>query len=194
MWFLSVIGLRVKPSGCANIFLSIRLSRRTGVCSYAKQRILCLRVWGVTEYDSDYCFNCLSSFNHSRGYMTFFDCTADLVGQLNGNGQKGMLHIRVVHGSISCDPTQPDPTQPNQPMGQPNPWTTLLQIDAPPIENFWLRHWILAIRKLHLGQIRCNHSSGPFSVTLATIFNPAFNLYEAQFQWSEGEANEHLIN
>jgi len=37
--------------------------------------------------------------------MTFFDCTADLVGQLNRNGQKGML-----------------------------------QIDAPPVENFWLRH------------------------------------------------------
>ena len=36
--------------------------------------------------------------------MTFFDCTADLVGQLNGNGQKGML-----------------------------------QIDAPPVENVWLR-------------------------------------------------------
>ena len=36
--------------------------------------------------------------------MTFSDCTADLVGQLNGNGQKGML-----------------------------------QIDAPPVENFWLR-------------------------------------------------------
>jgi len=33
-----------------------------------------------------------------------FDCTADLVGQLNGNGQKGML-----------------------------------QIDAPPVENLWLR-------------------------------------------------------
>jgi len=39
--------------------------------------------------------------------MTFFDCTADLVGQLNGNGQKGML-----------------------------------QIDAPPVENFWLRQCI----------------------------------------------------
>jgi len=38
--------------------------------------------------------------------MTFFHCTADLVGQLNGNGQKGML-----------------------------------QIDALPIENFWLRFW-----------------------------------------------------
>ena len=25
--------------------------------------------------------------------MTFSDCTADLVGQLNGNGQKGMLQI-----------------------------------------------------------------------------------------------------
>jgi len=25
--------------------------------------------------------------------MTFFDCTADLVGQLNGNGQKGMLQL-----------------------------------------------------------------------------------------------------
>ena len=25
--------------------------------------------------------------------MAFFDCTADLVGQLNGNGQKGMLQI-----------------------------------------------------------------------------------------------------
>jgi len=38
--------------------------------------------------------------------MTFFDCTAHLVGQLNGNGRIGML-----------------------------------QIDAPPVENFWLRHW-----------------------------------------------------
>jgi len=37
--------------------------------------------------------------------MTFSDCTADLVGQLNGNGQKKML-----------------------------------QIDAPPVENLWLRH------------------------------------------------------
>jgi len=37
--------------------------------------------------------------------MTLFDCTTDLVGQLNGNGQKGML-----------------------------------QTDAPPVENFWLRH------------------------------------------------------
>ena len=37
--------------------------------------------------------------------MTFFDCTADLAGQLNGNGQKGTL-----------------------------------QIDAPPVENFWSRH------------------------------------------------------
>jgi len=40
--------------------------------------------------------------------MTFFDCTADLVGQLNGNAQKGML-----------------------------------QIDAPPVEHFWLRHCLL---------------------------------------------------
>jgi len=39
--------------------------------------------------------------------MTFFDGTADLVGQLNGKIQKGML-----------------------------------QIDAPPVENFWLRHWV----------------------------------------------------
>jgi len=39
--------------------------------------------------------------------MTFFDCTADLVGQLSGNGQKGML-----------------------------------QTDAPPVDNFWLRHCI----------------------------------------------------
>jgi len=34
--------------------------------------------------------------------LTLFDCTTDLVGQPNGNGQKGML-----------------------------------QIDAPPVENFW---------------------------------------------------------
>jgi len=40
--------------------------------------------------------------------MTLFGCTADLVEQLNGNGQKGML-----------------------------------QIDAPPVENFWLRHYSL---------------------------------------------------
>ena len=37
--------------------------------------------------------------------MTFFDCTADLAGQLNGNGHNGML-----------------------------------QIDAPPVENFCLHH------------------------------------------------------
>jgi len=48
------------------------------------------------------------SFNQLGGMICHdvFDCTADLVGQLNGNGQKGML-----------------------------------QIDAPPVENFWLRHW-----------------------------------------------------
>jgi len=28
--------------------------------------------------------------------MTFFDCTADLVLKLNGNGQKGMLQIDTV--------------------------------------------------------------------------------------------------
>ena len=38
--------------------------------------------------------------------LTLFDCTTDLVGQPNWNGQKGML-----------------------------------QIDAPPVENFWLRDW-----------------------------------------------------
>ena len=43
--------------------------------------------------------------------MTLFDCTADLVGQLNGNGQKGML-----------------------------------QIDAPHVENSWLRHWIWTVQ------------------------------------------------
>jgi hypothetical protein len=61
------------------------------------------------------------------------------------------IESRVVHGSISCnptqpnpqanrpnpthlnfekpDPTQPNPTQPNptQPMSQPNPWTTLIE-------------------------------------------------------------------
>ena len=37
---------------------------------------------------------------------TALDCTADLVGQLNGIGHKGML-----------------------------------QVDAPLVENFWLRHW-----------------------------------------------------
>jgi len=26
-------------------------------------------------------------------FLTFFDCTADLVGQLNGNEQKGMLQV-----------------------------------------------------------------------------------------------------
>jgi len=33
--------------------------------------------------------------------MTFFDCTADLVGQLNGNGQKGMLQIDAPLSKIS---------------------------------------------------------------------------------------------
>ena len=46
--------------------------------------------------------------------MTFFDCTADLVGQLNVNGQKGML-----------------------------------QIDAPPVDNFWLCRWWAV-------KLRCN--------------------------------------
>ena len=40
-----------------------------------------------------------------------FDCTADLVGQLNGNAQKGML-----------------------------------QIDAPPVEIFWLRHCVVGLQ------------------------------------------------
>ena len=54
MWFLSVIGLRVKHRRMCRYFLVIQA------------------VWYV---------------------MTFFDCTADLVGQLNGNGQNGMLQI-----------------------------------------------------------------------------------------------------
>jgi len=33
--------------------------------------------------------------------MTFFDCTADLVGQLNENGQKGMLQIDAHPSKIS---------------------------------------------------------------------------------------------
>ena len=33
--------------------------------------------------------------------MTFFDCTADLLGQLNGNGQKGMLQIDAPRSKIS---------------------------------------------------------------------------------------------
>ena len=33
--------------------------------------------------------------------MTFFDCLADLVGQINGNGQKGMLHIDAALSKIS---------------------------------------------------------------------------------------------
>ena len=33
--------------------------------------------------------------------MTFFDCTADLVGQLNGNGQKGILQIDAPLSKIS---------------------------------------------------------------------------------------------
>ena len=48
--------------------------------------------------------------------MTFFDFTADLVGQLNWNGQKGML-----------------------------------QIEAPPVENFY--SYATAIR--HLSPITC---------------------------------------
>jgi len=47
--------------------------------------------------------------------MAFFDCTADLVGQLDGNGQKGMV-----------------------------------QIDAPPVENFWLRHWVALMISIHV--------------------------------------------
>jgi len=33
--------------------------------------------------------------------MTFSDCTADLLGQLNGNGQKGMLQIDAPLSKIS---------------------------------------------------------------------------------------------
>jgi len=33
--------------------------------------------------------------------MTFFDCTADLAGQVNGNGQKGMLQIDAPPSKIS---------------------------------------------------------------------------------------------
>ena len=47
--------------------------------------------------------------------MTFFDWTADLVGQLNGNGQKGML-----------------------------------QIDALPVENLWLRHCYQVIKMFEM--------------------------------------------
>jgi len=53
--------------------------------------------------------------------MTFFDCTADLLGQLNGNGQEGML-----------------------------------QIDALPVENLWLRHCYQVIKMFEKGyDTRC---------------------------------------
>jgi len=57
--------------------------------------------------------------------MTFFDCTADLVGQLNGDGQKGMP-----------------------------------QIDAPPVENFWLRHCVKTTKK---------HNAASFSTMTYTF-------------------------
>jgi len=38
--------------------------------------------------------------------MTLFDCTADLVGQLNGNGQKGMLQIDAPPGYATALCTQ----------------------------------------------------------------------------------------
>jgi len=37
--------------------------------------------------------------------MTFFDCTADLVGQLKGHGQKGMLQIDASLSKISGNAT-----------------------------------------------------------------------------------------
>ena len=46
--------------------------------------------------------------------MTLFDCTADLVGQLNGNGQKGMLQIDappVENATGSHRPTRRDATK-----------------------------------------------------------------------------------
>ena len=62
-----------------------------------RQCYIGLRVKPQCQCDSDYCFNCLSLFVQSfeRYDMSwrFFDCTADSVGQLNGNGQKGMLQI-----------------------------------------------------------------------------------------------------
>jgi len=45
--------------------------------------------------------------------MTFFDCTADLVGQLNGNGQKGMLQIDAPLSKISGYATAKRDTQTN---------------------------------------------------------------------------------
>jgi len=55
--------------------------------------------------------------------MTFSDCMADLAGQLNGNGQKGML-----------------------------------QIDAPPAENFWLRHWPKMTNRTQLNHMKITTS------------------------------------
>ena len=59
--------------------------------------------------------------------MTFFDCTADLVGQLSGNGQKGML-----------------------------------QTDAPPVDNFWLRHCIA--HELYLPPVRVTDFGSGFEI------------------------------
>ena len=71
--------------------------------------------------------------------MTFFDCTADLVGQLNGNGQKGTL-----------------------------------QIDAPPDEYFWLRHWQMALE--HMVSTTCtqNFRLGACPLTLIWVLHCDF--------------------
>jgi len=75
MWFLSVTGLRIKPIADVPIFLSIRLSR--------------------ASVDT--------MFNHSRGMICHdaFWLHGQLVGQLNGNGQKGMLQIDAPQSKIS---------------------------------------------------------------------------------------------
>ena len=63
--------------------------------------------------------------------MTFFDSTADLVGQLNGNGQKGMP-----------------------------------QIDAPPVENFWVRHCVTEVLEVANRKPKRRNVRLQFSLTL----------------------------
>jgi len=99
MWFFSVIGLRVKPIADVSIFF----------VNYAKSSLYRLQTNPAHN---------VQSFRRYDMSWRFFDSTADLEGQLNGNWQKGMLQIdtprrnfclrHCIHGAWAQASRQPN--------------------------------------------------------------------------------------
>ena len=159
MWFISVIGLRVKPSGCANI-LSIRLSRT----SIDSKRIL------------------HTMFNHSVQAvwyaMTFFDCRLRPTWEGSWTGMDRKECYRLTHPLSKMSGYATD--------SQSNPTKKLLRIKRVRTTHalrirlieLWMSrmNWELGLRS-----INCYELVGYFWATARTLVKKKYRVAMTSF-------------